>query len=52
MVKQILNNPVVRGLWIAFLLILAMATIFGLYAYSEHEVDRANDRPDTKSDSE
>jgi len=21
-----------------------MATIFGLYAYSEHEVDRANDR--------
>jgi diguanylate cyclase (GGDEF)-like protein/PAS domain S-box-containing protein len=43
-VKQILNNPVVRGLWIAFLLILALATIFGLYAYSEHEVDRANDR--------
>jgi len=42
--KQIINNPVVRGLWIAFLLILAMATIFGLYVYSEHEVDRANDR--------
>lgn len=44
MVKQILNNPVVRGLWIAFLLLVALATVFGLYSYSEHQVDAANDR--------
>ena len=44
MVKQILNNPVVRGLWIAVVLIIAMAVIFGFYVHSEHEVDRANDR--------
>ena len=25
MVKQILNNPVVRGLWVAFLLLVALA---------------------------
>jgi hypothetical protein len=43
-VKQLLNNPVVRGLWIAALLILSLATIFGLYSNSEHEVDNANDR--------
>ena len=44
MVKQILNNPVVRGLWIAALLILSLAATFGLYVYSEHEVDEANER--------
>ncbi len=44
MVKQILNNPVVRGLWIAFLLGSALATVFTLYAESEHAVDKANDR--------
>lgn len=44
MVKQILNNPIVRGLWIAFLLIIALAVNFGLYAYWEHQVDKANAR--------
>ena len=44
MVKQILKNPVVRGLWIAFLLGSALATVFTLYAESEHAVDKANDR--------
>lgn len=44
MVKQILNNPVVRGLWIALSLILALGIIFGLYARAEHEVDLANER--------
>ena len=44
MVKQILNNPVVRGLGIAALLVLSLATTFGFYIYSEHDVDKANDR--------
>jgi diguanylate cyclase (GGDEF)-like protein/PAS domain S-box-containing protein len=43
-VKQIMKNPVVRGLWIAFLLGAALVTIFTLYVKLEHTVDDANDR--------
>ncbi|WP_297800565.1 GGDEF domain-containing phosphodiesterase [Arenimonas sp. GDDSR-1] len=43
MVKQILNNPVVRGLWTGVLLLVAIGITFGFYIEAELEVDHAND---------